>query len=48
MIVGLRDFSLREFLKKNINFISGVLTEVGLIAIIMLASLAICAFLVLI
>jgi len=46
--VALREFNLREFLKKNFNFMSGVFTEVGLIVAIMLASLAICVFLILI
>jgi len=46
--VALREFNLREFLKKNINFISGIFTEIVLIVAIMLASLAVCIFLIII
>jgi len=41
MIVGLREFSLREFLKKNFNFITGIFSEIGLIILVILASFAI-------
>lgn len=40
MIVGLREVSLREFLKKNFDFITGLLSEIGLVALVLLLSLA--------
>jgi len=46
--MGLRKFSLRAFLKKNFDFIAGILSEVGLTAVIIVVALAICALLVLI
>jgi len=46
--MGLRKFSIREFLKKNFDFITGILSEVGLTALIMGAALIICLLLVLI
>jgi len=46
--MALRKFSLRAFLKKNFDFITGVLSEIGLTVIIMGAALAICLLLVLI
>jgi len=36
--LGLRDFDIREFLKKNINFITGIFSEFGLIILIIMAS----------
>jgi hypothetical protein len=44
--MGLRQFSLRAFLKKNFDFIAGILSEVGLTAVIMGVALMICALLV--
>jgi hypothetical protein len=44
--MGLRRFSLRAFLKKNFDFITGILSEVGLTAVIMGVALMICALLV--
>jgi hypothetical protein len=44
--MGLRQFSLRAFLKKNFDFITGILSEVGLTAVIMGVALMICALLV--
>jgi hypothetical protein len=46
--MALRKFSLRAFLKKNFDFITGVLSEIGLTVLIMGAALAICLLLVLI
>jgi hypothetical protein len=46
--MGLRKFSLRAFLKKNFDFITGVLSEIGLTMLIMGVVLAICLLLVLI
>jgi len=46
--MALRKFSLRAFLKKNFDFITGVLGEIGLTVLIMGAALAICLLLVLI
>jgi len=46
--MGLRRFSLRAFLKKNFDFIAGILSEVGLTAAIMVVAFAICVLLVLI
>ncbi|MEM2889735.1 MAG: hypothetical protein QW358_00085 [Candidatus Hadarchaeum sp.] len=40
MIVGLREVSLREFLKKNFDFITGLLSEIGLIVLVLLLSFA--------
>lgn len=40
MIVGLRELSLRELLKKNLNFAAGIISEIGLaLAIIIIAML---------
>jgi uncharacterized membrane protein len=39
--MGLRKFSLRAFLKKNFDFIAGVLSEIGLIVAIMAIALLI-------
>jgi hypothetical protein len=44
--MGLRKFSLREFLKKNFDFITGILSEVGLTVFIIGVTLAICLLLV--
>jgi len=44
--MGLRKFSLRVFLKKNFDFITGILSEVGLTALIMGVALAVCLLLV--
>ena len=46
--MGLRKFSLRAFLKKNFDFIAGIVSEVGLTVAIMAVALAICVLLVLI
>ncbi len=35
MILGLRELSLREFLKKNLDFVAGILSEIGLALAIM-------------
>lgn len=39
--MGLRDFDIREFLKKNFDFITGVFSELGLIALLILAAFAV-------
>lgn len=39
--MGLRKFSLKAFLKKNFDFIAGVLSEIGLIVAIMAIALLI-------
>jgi hypothetical protein len=46
--MALRKFSLRAFLKKNFDFITGVLSEIGLTVLIIGVALAICLLLVLI
>lgn len=46
--MGLRKFSLRAFLKKNFNFIAGILSEIGLTAVIIAIAFLICALLVVI
>jgi len=46
--MGLRKFSLRAFLKKNFDFITGILSEAGLTAVIMGVTLVICVLLALI
>jgi len=46
--MGLRKFSLRAFFKKNFDFIAGILSEVGLTALIMGVVFVICLLLVLI
>jgi hypothetical protein len=33
--MGLREFSFRDFLKKNFDFIAGILSEITLAALIM-------------
>ncbi|MBC7218873.1 MAG: hypothetical protein H5T49_01865 [Hadesarchaea archaeon] len=38
--MGLREFSLREFLKKNFDFLTGLLSEIGLVILVMLLSYA--------
>jgi len=43
--MGLREFSLRAFLKKNFDFIAGIFSEVGLTLIVMGVTLAICVLL---
>jgi hypothetical protein len=42
MIVGLREFSLREFLKKNLDLMTGIFAEIGLTVLVMLLSFALC------
>jgi hypothetical protein len=44
--MGLRELSLRAFLKKNFDFIAGIFSEIGLTAAIILVAFAICALLV--
>jgi hypothetical protein len=44
--MGLRKFSLRAFLKKNLDFIAGILSEVGLTAVFMAVAALICLLLV--
>jgi hypothetical protein len=44
--MGLRKFSLRAFLKKNFDFITGVTSEVGLTLVTMAITLFICFLLV--
>jgi len=44
--MGLRKFSLRAFLKKNFDFIAGVLSEVGLAASIIAVGMLICLLLI--
>ncbi len=44
--MGLRKFSLRAFLKKNLDFIAGVSSEIGLCIGIIIIALAISFFLV--
>ena len=44
--MGLRKFSLRAFLKKNFDFIAGILSEVGLTAAMMAVAMLICLLLV--
>lgn len=39
--MGLRKFSLRAFLKKNFDFIAGILGEIGLAVAIMVVALLI-------
>jgi hypothetical protein len=46
--MALRKFSVRAFLKKNFDFITGVLSEIGLTVLIIGVALAICLLLVLI
>ncbi|MEW6222677.1 MAG: hypothetical protein AB1476_05165 [Candidatus Hadarchaeota archaeon] len=46
--MGLRKFSLRAFLKKNFDFIVGILGEIGLAAAIMVVALLISIVLALI
>jgi len=41
-VVGLREFSIRQFFKKNFNFIAGILSELGLVLAIMVVSIFIC------
>lgn len=36
--MGLRDFDVREFLKKNVDFITGVFSELGLVILVILAA----------
>ncbi len=43
-----RRSGLRAFLKKNFDFITGILGEVGLTAVIMIVAFIICAMLVLV
>ena len=43
MIVGLRDFDFREFLKTNLDFITGIFSEIGLIILVILAFFVICS-----
>jgi len=44
--MGLRKFSLKAFLKKNLDFIAGVLSEVGLTAVFIAVAALICLLLV--
>jgi hypothetical protein len=44
--MGLRKFSLVNFLKKNFNFIAGILSEIGLILLITAVAMFICLLLV--
>jgi hypothetical protein len=46
--MGLRKFSLINFLKKNFNFIVGVLSEIGLTLLIIAVAMLICLLLVII
>ena len=46
--MALRKFSIRAFFKKNFDFITGVLGEIGLAVLMMGTALAICLLLVLI
>ena len=41
MNVGLRDFDIREFLKKNFDFVMGIFSEIGFVLILVVASLLI-------
>ena len=41
-MVGLRESSIRQFLKKNFNFIAGVLSELGLVLVIMVVVSLLC------
>jgi len=41
-VVGLRESSIRQFLKKNFNFIAGVLSELGLVLAIMVVASLLC------
>jgi len=43
--MGLRKFSLVSFLKKNFDFIAGVLSEIGLAAAIIAVAMVICMLL---
>jgi len=43
--MGLRKFSLKAFLKKNFDFIAGILSEVGLAAAIMTITMLVCLLL---
>jgi hypothetical protein len=44
--MGLRKFSLVNFLKKNFNFITGILSEIGLTLLIIAVAMFICLLLV--
>jgi len=44
--MGLRKFSLVNFLKKNFNFIAGILSEIGLTLLIIAVAMFICLLLV--
>lgn len=44
--MGLRKFSIREFLKKNFDFVMGILSEVGLAVMIIVVSMLISLVLV--
>ena len=44
--MGLRKFSLLAFLKKNFDFIAGILSEVGLAATMIAFAMLICLLLV--
>ncbi len=46
--MGLRKFSLTRSLKKNFDFIAGVLSEIGLALAVFVVSMLICMLLVLI
>lgn len=46
--MGLRESSVRQFLKKNFDFIAGVFSELGLAAVFMAIALAVCVLLVII
>ncbi len=45
-MVGLRESSIRQFLKKNFDFILGILSEIGLVLIILAVSVIISFLLV--
>ncbi len=44
--MGLRKFSLVNFLKKNFNFIAGIFSEIGLTLLIIAVAMLICLLLV--